>query len=240
MNVNLGFDYKSIRDDSLGLQISRDEVRVLKGGMDIDYSDSWGRTIFTAEVNQGLPSVLGAMQDKDPHASRSGAGAKFTKAVFNLFRLQPMPGETSLLWKNTAQFTNHRLIAAEQFQIGGAVSVRGYPPAEFSGDKGMYTSLEWSVPLYFISRESRVPFYKKDRWYDVLRFVVFWDWAHVSRTASAAGEEKTDTLQGAGFGLRMNLSKHLDCRLEFGYPLSGPTPSDGDHMHPWIEFSYKF
>jgi len=237
---NLGFDYKSIRDDALGLQISRDEVRVIKAGMDCDYSDPWGRSILTMELEQGLPSILGAMEDKDPQASRSGAGAKWTKAVFNLFRLQPLPASTALLWKNTAQITNHRLIAAEQFQIGGATSVRGFPPAEFSGDQGLYTSLEWSIPLYFVSREARVPFYKKDRWYDVLRFVVFWDWAYVSRTAPSAGEEKTNTLQGAGFGIRLNLTEHLDARLELGYPLSGPTPSDGDHMHPWVEFSYQF
>jgi hemolysin activation/secretion protein len=240
VRANFGFDYKSIRDDFAGVELSSDEVRVLRGGVDVDFSDRWGRTILTAEVNQGLSGIMGAMEDKDPRASRTGAGAKFTKGVFNLFRLQPMPYETSLLWKNTAQYTNHRLIAAEQFQIGGATSVRGYPPAEFSGDDGLYTSLELSIPWYFLSRTARVPFYSKDRLYDALRFVVFWDWACIGRTAPAAGEDKRETLRGAGFGMRRNLSEHLDFRVEVGYPLGGPTPSDGDHMHPWVEFSYKF
>jgi len=240
VRANFGFDYKSIRDDFDGIELSSDEVRVLRGGVDVDFSDRWGRTILTAEVNQGLSGIMGAMEDKDPRASRTGAGAKFTKGVFNIFRLQPMPYETSLLWKNTAQYTNHRLIAAEQFQIGGATSVRGYPPAEFSGDEGLYTSLELSIPWYFLSRTARVPFYPKDRLYDALRFVVFWDWACIGRTAPAAGEDKRETLRGAGFGMRMNLSEHLDFRVEVGYPLGGPTPSDGDHMHPWVEFSYKF
>jgi len=240
VRANFGFDYKNIEDNFAGIQLSRDDVRVLRGGVDFDYRDPWGRTILTLEADQGLPDILGAMEDKDPDASRAGAGAKFTKGVVNLFRLQPMPLETSLLWKNTAQFTNHRLIAAEQFQIGGATSVRGYPPAEFSGDKGLYSSFELSIPWYFLSKTARVPFYQKNRWYDVLRFVVFWDWAYVNRTAPTATEEETDVLQGAGFGMRMNLTEHLDCRVEIGYPLGGPTPSDGDHMHPWVEFSYKF
>lgn len=240
VRANFGFDIKRIRDKSLDTQTSRDELRVVKGGLDIDFNDLWGRTILTTELNQGLTS-LGAMAEKDPNASRTGAGSKFTKGVFNLFRLQPMPWETLLLWKNTAQFTNHRLVAAEQFQIGGATSVRGYPPAEFSGDRGVYSSLELSIPLYFISKDARVPFYKKDRWYDVLHFVVFWDWARVSRVATAAGESETNVLQGAGFGLRLNLSEHLDARIEIGYPLGkNPMPSDGDHAHPWVEFSYKF
>lgn len=240
VRANFGFDIKRITDSSLDVQTSRDELRVVKGGIDVDFSDRWGRTIVTTEIDQGLSSIMGAMEDKDPNASRVGAGARFTKGVFNLFRLQPMPWETSLLWKNTAQYTNYRLVATEEFQIGGATSVRGYPPAEFSGDKGAYTSFELSIPFYFISKDARVPFYKQDRWYDALRFVVFWDWAQVRRKAPVAGEEKTDTLQGAGFGVRLNLSEHLAARVEIGYPLGGPTPSDGDHAHPWVEFSYKF
>ncbi|MEW5895202.1 MAG: ShlB/FhaC/HecB family hemolysin secretion/activation protein [Candidatus Omnitrophota bacterium] len=240
IRFNFGFDYKSISDDFADVELSRDEVRVIRGGFDIDWADRWGRTIFTVEVDQGISEVMGAMEKKDPMASRTGAGSKFTKSIFNLFRLQPMPFETFLLWKNIAQYTNHRLIAAEQFQIGGAASVRGYSPAEFSGDKGFYMSMELSIPWYFLSKTARVPFYKQDRWYDALRFVLFWDWAYVNRIGPAFGEEETDTLQGAGFGVRFNLSEHLDCRVEIGYPLGGPVPSDGDHMHPWIEFNYKF
>ncbi|MFP4472386.1 MAG: ShlB/FhaC/HecB family hemolysin secretion/activation protein [Candidatus Omnitrophota bacterium] len=241
VRANAGFDYKSIEDTMLGAQLSRDELRVVKGGLDFDISDRWGRSILVTEVDRGIPDILGGMAAEDPHSSRGGAGsgAEFTKGIVNLFRLQPMPWETALLWKNYGQFSNDTLVASEEFQIGGPTSVRGYPPAEFSGDKGWYTALELSIPVYPIPRDAGAPF-SKDRLYDALRLVLFWDWAYAQRNRPDAGEKEKHTLQGAGFGLRYNVTEDLDFRLEIGYPLSGPTPSDGDHMHPWVEFSYKW
>ncbi|HSA31638.1 MAG TPA: ShlB/FhaC/HecB family hemolysin secretion/activation protein [Candidatus Omnitrophota bacterium] len=241
LRLNFGFDSKSIEDESLGgASRTRDELRVVKSGIDVDVSDPLGRTILTTELNAGIPNFMGAMQDHDPLASRPNASADFTKGVMNLYRLQPLPWELTLLWKNTGQFTNHRLAAVEEFQIGGPTSVRGYPAAEFTGDKGYYTSFELSFPVYPLSKDIRVPFRKQDRLYDALRLVAFWDWGYVSRHQPSVGEEEHNTLRAAGFGVRLNLTEHLDFAFEVGYPLGGPVPSDEDHAHPWIEFSYIF
>jgi len=241
VRLNFGFDSKSIEDESLGgVSRTRDELRIAKAGVDVDFSDSFGRTILTTELDAGIPNVMGAMKDHDPMASRPNASADFTKGLMNLYRLQPLPWEMSLLWKNTGQFTNHRLVAVEEFQLGGPTSVRGYPAAEFTGDKGYYTSFEISFPLYPLSKDVKVPFRKTERLYDVLRLVTFWDWGYVSRHQPSAGEEEHNTLRGAGFGVRLNLRENLDFAFEVGYPLGGPVPSDEDHAHPWIEFSYMF
>ncbi|MCK5215159.1 MAG: ShlB/FhaC/HecB family hemolysin secretion/activation protein [Candidatus Omnitrophica bacterium] len=235
---NLGFDYKSVINDLLGVESSRDELRILKTGFDLDVSDSWGRTIVTAQIDNGLSDILGAMDDKDNHASRAGAGAKFNKGVFNLFRLQPLPFESTLLWKNSAQFSNHTLAASEQFQIGGASSVRGYTPAEHSGDTGYYTAVELSFPLYPLSKNVNVPF-TKENLYDAFRLVLFYDFATAHLNKTAAGEQEDETLRGYGFGARLNINDRLNCRVEVGYP-DGKLPSDGDHAHPWVEFMWKF
>lgn len=240
LRLSLGFDYKKIKNDLLGTQNSRDALRVFKTGLDIDKTDRWGRTVFLPELDVGVDDILGGMKEKDENASRTGAGAKFTKGVFTLFRLQPMPWETSLLWKNFAQYTNYNLAAAEQFQIGGPVSVRGYPPAEYSGDKGYYTSFELSFPCYCIkNKDYRVPF-TKESLYDSLRFVTFWDWAFASFNSVQPAETKKHTLKGIGVGVRLNVRDNLAFRVEFGWPLGGPTPSDSDHMHPWIECVWRF
>jgi hemolysin activation/secretion protein len=131
-------------------------------------------------------------------------------------------------------------VAAEEFQIGGPTSVRGYPPAEHAGDKGYYTSLEWSFPFYFVSKDALVPFREgRDNLYDSLRWVLFYDWATARLNRTEPGENKHQTLRGWGFGFRFNVRDDIACRVEFGYPL-GKTPSDEDHLHPWIEFVSKF
>lgn len=240
IRANLGFDYKDIRNYLLGAESSKDEVRLLKTGLDIDWNDPWGRNIIFPELNFGIPNIMGGMDDKDTHASRIGAGGQFTKALLTYFRLQKMPLQSSFLWKNSAQLSNNNLVASEQFQMGGAASVRGYPPAEKAGDKGWYTAAEISFPVYFLPKKAKVPFTVKEKWYDDLRLVVFYDWATTRLNTPLPGEKKNETLRGWGFGWRFNVKDNLSMRVEIGYPLSGKTPSDGDHAHPWIEFTSKF
>jgi len=240
VRLNLGFDSKNISNELSGTQISRDELRIVKSGFDMDLEDSWGRTILTAEWDVGLANFMGSLDDKDPDCSRTGAGGKFHKKVFNLFRLQPMPFTSSLLLKNSFQYSNYNLPASEQFQIGGATSVRGYPPAEFAGDKGFYSAIEWSFPMYGLSKKVKVPFRPEERLYDALRLVMFWDIGMVDHNNPQAGEKDTQTLRAAGVGCRLNLKKNLDFRIEIAWPLDDPTPSDGDHAHTWVEFNWKF
>ncbi len=239
---NTGLDYKDIKNNLLSIETSRDKVRVFKTGLDFDYSDAWGRNIFTTELDVGLPEFMDGMKAKDPHSSRGGVGSggKFQKWVFNYFRLQPGPFSSEILWKNSAQVSNHNLIAGEQFQIGGPGSVRGYPIGEFAGDQGIYSSLEWSFPPYFISRNARIPFLKNRTWFESLRLVTFYDFGHTRTKTVLAGEKESRTLQAAGFGFRFNLGENFFARIEFGYPLSGPNPSDGQNMQKWFEITTKF
>ncbi len=238
IRFNVGFDYKKIKNELASIQSSRDELRVFKFGADFDHIDRWGRNILSVEMDFGVPDLMGGMADKDPNCSRAMAGATFQKGIFYFFRLHPMPFDSALLWKNSAQYTNHNLVASEQFQIGGPSSVRGYPPAEYSGDKGYYTALEWSFPAWGLSKDIKVP-YREEKLYDALRFVLFYDFGFVNLKNIAVGEHENQTLKGWGVGTRLNLSDDLSFRMEIGYP-SGKTPSDSDHAHPWVEFKWKF
>ncbi|MFA6217713.1 MAG: ShlB/FhaC/HecB family hemolysin secretion/activation protein [Candidatus Omnitrophota bacterium] len=239
LRLTTGFDYKNIKNYLSGSQTSKDMVRLLKLGLDADITDTWGRTIINPEIGQGLPDFMGGMDDKDPGASRAGAGGKFTKLNFNLYRLQALPYSTTLLWKNNGQFTNNALVASEQFQIGGPISVRGYGPAEFSGDRGFYSSPELSFPIYGLSKNFKVPF-SDVAMYDANRLVLFYDWATTRLETPQAGEKKNETIRGWGFGWRFTLKDNLSCRVELGYPLGKKTPADGDHAHTWVEITAKF
>lgn len=238
LSLNCGFDYKHIRNFTMGEQTSRDEVRVFKLGADSDSRDSWGRTIFTVEGDWGVPDIFGGVEDKDPFATRIGAGGKFFKIVSNVYRLQPMPFSSTLLLKNNLQFSNYTLLSCEQFQIGGITNVRAYPPAEYSGDKGLASSLEWSFPLYFLPKDINVPF-SKSKFYDVSRVVVFYDWATTHLNKVLPGDNKHQTLRGWGFGYRFNLPKDFSLRVETAYSL-GKTPSDEKHRRTYVSVTKSF
>ncbi len=241
IRLTSGFDYKHSRNFQLGVETSRDELRIIKLGVDIDKTDKWGRTILVNEFNYGIPDLWGSLDDVDSEASRSGSGGKFTKWNIQLLRLQslPFPKNATLFWKNEFQISPYILTASEQFQIGGIRNNRGYPPAEKVGDEGISSVIELSTPIGLIPDDWTIPFSEK-KIYDALRFVAFYDWAHTELHRPDAGEKDKETLRSAGCGLRFNWPEEdLSVRLEFGWPLD-ETPSDGDHLHSWVKVSKSF
>lgn len=238
LDLNFGFDYKDIFNFQLGDEVSRDRLRVLKFGLDLDILDKLGRTILIHEVDFGLPSTFGALERKDTRASRLGSGGKFVKHVINLLRLQKMPFSSTLLWKNQIQLSPYILTAAEQFQIGGISNLRGYPPAEYVGDKGYASSWEWSFPFYFIPKTIKFPF-SKAKFYDALRWVIFYDWANTHLKTPQPGEEKNQTLRSVGCGFRFSLPEEFFIRVDVAWPLD-KIPSDNKHCHSWVQISKNF
>jgi len=236
--LNGGFDYKNISNDELGELISRDKERVLKLGTSLDITDHFGRTIIDPEIDVGLPNFLNGMDPKDSLASRAGSGGSFQKADISMYRLQPLPFDTSLLWKNTGQWSHGTLPAAEEFELGGPSSVRGYEPNEYAGDKGLYSSLEWSIPPYFIPDSVQVPFAQM-RLKDSLRLVTFYDQGFAHLNSVGVGEEKNVTLRSYGYGFRLNVRDSLTVRLEIGYPI-GRKSADGSNAQPWLEVTMKY
>ncbi len=239
LDWHMGFDYKDLRNHLLGLESSYDKMRIAKSSLDFDITDNWGRTLLIYELSFGIPNIMGGLDDVDPKASRVGSGGKFLKHNTNLLRIQPMPFDSYLLWKNQFQISPYILTSTEQFQIGGLNSVRGYPPAEYVGDKGVISSLEWSFPFYFMPKNLKVPF-SKETFYNCFRIVAFYDFGWVGLKNAGSGEEENETLQAAGFGFRFNVAQDFSARVEIGYPLGGNEPSDGDEPHIWLEIIQNF
>ena len=230
-----GFDSKSVINYTSGVKTSRDEDRVLKAGFNLDMSDKFGRTIVTLEEDVGL--LMDGLHAKDPLATIPGAGAEFQKLTGNLYRLQPMPFSSSILWKNAFQYSNYTLLSVEQFQLGGISNVRGYAPAEYSGDQGLSSTVEWSFPPYFFPKDIKVPL-SKSTVYDATRFVAFYDMGYVRINNPTGVEKQNRTLQGWGYGLRFNLPEDLFARVELAYRFdSKAEPGDANL---YLDFGKKF
>ncbi|MFA5117522.1 MAG: ShlB/FhaC/HecB family hemolysin secretion/activation protein [Candidatus Omnitrophota bacterium] len=241
VTLNAGFDYLDSFNFQLGDEQSRDRLRVVKLGADLDASDSWargGRTIISPEIGLGLADFMGGLEEKDSRASRVGSGGKFIKYSLNLIRLQNMPLSSMLLWKSQAQTSPYTLTASQQFQLGGISNVRGYPSGEYVGDRGISSSWEWLIPPYFLPKDILVPF-SKAKFYDALKLVAFYDWGYVNLRQPQPGERKNSTLRSLGWGIRFNLPENFSIRADFAWSVK-KTPSDGDRFHPWVQVSKEF
>ncbi len=241
-NFNFGFDYKDVYNYLAGNISSQDKLRIAKTGFDLDLTDDFGRTIINDDLNFGIPDIMhGAkanIDSTDIPTSRAGADGKFFKDTLNMLRLQKLPFDTSLLWKNQFQFSPSKLTSTEQFQIGGPGSNRGYPPAEFVGDQGYTMNWDFGVPLYFIPRSWNVPT-SKSSVYDATRFIGFYDWSNVHLNSLQPGDSKNRTISSAGCGMRFNIPEGFFVSYEIAWPLNA-IPSDKKSVHQWIELSKTF
>ena len=231
-----GFDYKRVTNYENGAVISRDEDRVLKAGLNLDTTDSLGRTVVTLEEDVGVTG--GGLYSKDPLATTPGAGASFQKISGYIYRLQPMPADSSILWKNAFQYSNYNLLSVEQFQLGGISNLRGYDIGEYSGDSGVTSTFEWSFPAYFLPKNITVP-YSKSTYYDATRLVAFYDMGYAQlHDAITTDEPAKLTQEDWGYGVRFNLIEDVSARLECAFPIDSNVSMHDAHLY-W-DFSKKF
>lgn len=241
-DLNFGFDYKDVYNFLLGDISSQDRLRIAKTGFNLDVTDNFGRTIITNDFNYGFPHILGGtkahLQPTDKPTSRTGAGGEFLKDTLNLLRLQRLIFDATLLWKNQMQFSPSILTATEQFQAGGPANNRGYPPAEFVGDRGYSMSWELAAPIYFVPKSFKIPF-SKSRIYDALRIIGFYDWTNLHLKNLQPTDKRNMTIRSAGCGIRLNILEDFSLRYEIGWPLD-KRPSDGKNTHQWFELTKTF
>ncbi len=238
MNLNAGFDIKDIFNFQFNQETSRDRMRIAKVGFDADITDPYGRTIMSNEVDIGIPEFMAGLKYKDDRASRPGSGGEFVKFIVNLLRLQPMPFSSTILVKNQLQVSTKVLTATEQYQIGGSINVRGYPPAELVGDNGFSSSVEWYFPPYLIPKDLKVPF-TKTTFYEAVRLVAFYDYGTVRLRTPRPSEKKFDQLSDFGWGVRFSLPKNFFFKAEFACPVD-KKPSDGKDIRTWLQLSTNF
>lgn len=239
VNLNGGFDIKNIYNYQQGTKTSYDKMRVAKMSVDADLADRYGRSIFTNGVEVGIPGFMGGLKAKDSHASSVGSGGAFVKYVMNLYRLQPMPFSSNLLFKNQLQTSNRALTSTEQFQIGGIINTRGYPPAEHVGDMGFSSSTEWSFPVYGLPKNLKIP-HARTSFYDATKLLVFYDYGNTYFLKNPGNiRKKFTSLSDLGWGIRFNFQRYLSLKLDVAYPI-GPKPSDGRRQRAWLSVAANF
>ena len=221
-----GFESKDSTQWLLGSLFSRDRVRMLSMGLNADWIDRTGRNFISFSILQGLEEALGAMENSDSKSSRFGADNRFTKAYVNWARVQKVIDRVSIILRGSGQASTRPLVVTEQFFIGGADSVRGYPPGEFLGDSG-----------YNVSTELRVSPLPNQ---DILQLAFFVDHGGVSIKDPPPGVKKSHQLTGAGYGFRLSLPYNINGRFDVGFPVRPAKTSSGDRPTLYIQAAARF
>jgi hemolysin activation/secretion protein len=216
LSGEVGFESEDTKEFLLNTLSSRDRIRSLKAGVDFSSIDGTGRSGVSFAIKQGLGDSFGAMKNHDPKSSRLLADNRFSLFSLNAARLQRITDLLSVLLRASGQATTRSLVASEQFALGGADTVRGYPQGEFLGDHG-----------YSVSTEFRV--YPLPQW-DILQLAFFVDHGGVAVRESPAGSRSYHNLTGVGYGLRIAASYRslaFHGRFDVGFPVQ-PSKSSSD------------
>jgi hemolysin activation/secretion protein len=122
--------------------LSLDRVRPLRLGINYDRADRFdGVSLAVFRISRGLP-VLDATPADSTSLSRPGGRSEFTKLNADLSRRQTLDPAWALLVAVSGQYSFDRLLAVEEFGLGGAQFLRAYDPSELTGRDGIAGKLE--------------------------------------------------------------------------------------------------
>ena len=224
-NLNLGLDFKSIENRVLSRKAGKEESRILNTGLDFEETDNDGKTFFPVSFHFGFSDFLGASGKVESAATRPGTGGQFFIYRSSLVRYQRLPADLTWAVKSSWQLTPDKLAASEQFRIGGAFSVRGYPEGDFLADYGGFLSNELYIPSYFFPADWKLP-YSKMPLRKQIQGVVFFDFGAGALHDPVAGDVKDRLLAGAGGGVRIYLFDKIFARFQWAGRTGGKS-SDG-------------
>ncbi len=194
-----------------------DRIRILRAGISYDTQDRGeGRDFFHFEFSQGL-KILDVSPDGGlRNTSRVGGRTDFAKATVDLSRLQSLnrvaPGLDLLTAASAAWSFGKKMLASEQFVVGGSQYGRGYDSSELSGDYGASAKIEfqYGAPLH-VRRETLD-----------MQTYSFYDYGVVGnyKPSDLVAPAGTRQLASTGAGFRLNVPGNVTATLELAKPLT--------------------
>lgn len=211
------FDVRNTDINSAGSNTSTDRLRVARAGLDYDVADRWqGVNLASAQVSRGL-NLFNASNTREL-TSRTGTGAGFTKLNLDISRTQAVWNEISLFASASGQYAFNKLLAAEQYSLGGDGFGRAFDPSELSGDH----ALAGKVELRY-SRASSLPYLAGYQAYG------FYDIGTVWTRGTAAGVNNEKSLSSTGLGVRTYFTDNSYGNAEVAFPLARDVANQGAH-----------
>ena len=224
---NLGMDFKSIENSVQGRKTGKDELRILNAGLAFEETDVYGKTFLPVSFHFGFADFLGSSAKAEPAASRAGTGGQFFVYRSSFIRYQRLPWGLGFALRGSWQLTPDPLPASEQFRLGGAFSVRGYPEGDSLTDYGGFLSSEVYIPSYFFPADWKLP-HSSLPLRKQIQGVAFFDFGAGALHDPAADDVEDRFLAGAGGGVRIQLFDKVYARFQWAGRTGGKS-SDGSN-----------
>ena len=121
-----------------------------------NYREPTRETAFNISWLVNLPGgANGTEADYNQAGGRTGAKGGFQTIKFGVQHTERFASQWVLRAALSGQYTNDLLIAAEQYGVGGADSVRGFGEREVAADYGARVGLELWAPAFSWGRVAR-------------------------------------------------------------------------------------
>jgi hemolysin activation/secretion protein len=202
-----GLLWRHIGDFADGYRSNLTDIRAFQAGLTYNRYDRLGRTY---NRTWGMLALGGI-----------GGTSHFFKVEDYFTRIILLPKRNMLLIKGYGQWSPGAVPVAEQYQVGGYNSVRGFTEGVLLGDKGLSAGIEERFPIPLLGKISP--------WLDQrVQGAVFYDigrtWLNSSNDRYIAGQSnaaRNTLLQSAGVGLRAQLTRYLQGFVDVGIALGG-------------------
>ncbi|MBF0122737.1 MAG: ShlB/FhaC/HecB family hemolysin secretion/activation protein [Candidatus Omnitrophica bacterium] len=232
-----GLDLKESRTMFLSGTNSRERLRVLRFGPTMTVKDAWGGTVIENQFSLGMETMGAVLYNAS--SQRGGVTPDFFVSDLTVTRMQKMPLKTKLSLKGKAHVSPDKQPSSEQMALGGADTVRGYPEGDYFADEGVLVNAEYLVPFFFLPDTWNMP-WSKSRMRDALDIAFFWDGGYGRFKDPASGQKASDSLSGAGVGLRARLTDAIYFTTDFAYAI-GARPNSSDdtfRIHSGMQASW--
>ncbi|MEK9627404.1 MAG: ShlB/FhaC/HecB family hemolysin secretion/activation protein [Nitrospinota bacterium] len=217
LNAIFGFTSRNSTTEFLGDIDSKDNLRVANLGLSYDFVDSYkGVNLFSFNWSQGF-EFLGASDSGSPKLSRPEGRSAFTKFSGEALRLQQLAPSWMLLGAMSWQYSLEKLLAPEEFGVGGSQFGRAFDSSEITGDHGIAFKLELQKAF-----QINKSFIKDIQAYTFFDYGTVWN-----RLETTQGATKQD-LSSIGLGVRFNVTDHFSGYLEWDKPLNQDVSSEGN------------
>ena len=217
LNAVLGFTSRNSTTKFLGDTDSKDKLRIANLGLSYDFVDNYrGVNLVSFNWSQGL-GILGASESGSLKLSRREGRSSFTKFSGEALRLQQLSPSWMLLGAMSWQYSSEKLLASEEFGVGGPKFGRGFDASEITGDHGISFKLELQKAF-----QINKAYIKDIQAYTFIDYGTVWN-----RLGTATGSTKQD-ISSTGLGFRFNVTDHLSGYLEWDKPLNKDVSSEGN------------
>ena len=222
---HLGLTGRNSSTKILGSLDSEDRLRVFNMGVSYDFADQYkGVNLIRFNLNQGL-NILEATESGSSNLSRSQGKSNFTKLTGNFMRMQSLAPSWNLLGSASWQFSFDKLLASEEFGVGGSQYGRAYDSSEITGDHGVALKIE-------LQKAFRPAWdYLSD-----LQLYSFLDYGSVWNKVQTSTGAKRQDLTSIGLGMRFNFTDSVSGYLEMNKPVSDNVAAEGN-KNPRFFFS---